>query len=69
LFSDLKTKIELEWVPEMIPLLEMSPGELPLMWNADFFIKSIDGQSLRYSLCEINVGCISLFPECDFLYG
>jgi len=43
---------------------------LPVIWDADFFINTIntDDPGKKYSLCEINVSCVSPFPESAIPY-
>jgi hypothetical protein len=43
---------------------------LPVIWDADFFINKINTEntSEKYSLCEINVSCVSPFPESSIPY-
>ena len=35
-FQALRTKMETEWVPQMIDLLDLDPASLPIIWDADF---------------------------------
>jgi hypothetical protein len=37
---------------------------MPVIWDADFFINkpNSDRAVSKYSLCEINVSCVSPFP-------
>ena len=64
LFSDLKEIMESKWIPELKQRLEIPDELLPVIWDADFFINSANSLSAKdkYSLCEINVSCVSPFP-------
>lgn len=64
LFSDLKEIMESRWIPELQTSLEISDELMPVIWDADFFINSINTLSAigKYTLCEINVSCVSPFP-------
>ena len=63
LFSDLKNAMENDWVPKLQKMQAITTGMLPVIWDADFFINSMEtGASAKYSLCEINVSCVSPFP-------
>ncbi len=64
LFDDLKTAMENEWVPKLQKRLSIEDDRMPVIWDADFFINDINNNSagVKYSLCEINVSCVSPFP-------
>lgn len=59
LFQPLRRRLEREWLPALQAHFGIHPGELPLLWDADFFL----GDFEEYQLCEINVSCVSPFPE------
>lgn len=64
-FADLRRRMEDEWTPGLQRLLSLSRHELPILWDADFLLRP-DGEAAkcgRYLLCEINVSCVSPFPE------
>jgi hypothetical protein len=63
-FQSLGNLMETKWVGEMQKCLSISTPELPLLWDADFFLgpKDEDGND-TYVLCEINVSCVSPYPE------
>lgn len=63
-FQRLGHLMETKWVGEMQKCLNISTAELPLLWDADFFLgpKDLDGND-TYVLCEINVSCVSPYPE------
>lgn len=64
IFNDLKEIMENKWIPELQKKLEIPDNMLPVIWDADFFINSISGDpgAGKYTLCEINVSCVSPFP-------
>lgn len=64
LFADLKEIMENKWVPELQDRLSINENMLPVIWDADFFINYPDSYNTagKYSLCEINVSCVSPFP-------
>ncbi|HEY5636171.1 MAG TPA: Cj0069 family protein [Burkholderiales bacterium] len=63
-FQALKQTLEAEWVPAAQKLLAIDTEELPLLWDCDFLLgpKTAEGED-SYVLCEINVSCISPYPE------
>ncbi len=65
LFRDLKEIMENNWVPELQKVISIENEMLPVIWDADFFINKVNTEntSKKYSLCEINVSCVSPFPE------
>jgi len=64
LFSDLKDKMEDQWIDQLTVETDLSPDKLPVIWDADFFINSmVPHVAGRYTLCEINVSSVSPFPE------
>jgi hypothetical protein len=63
LFKDLKLKMENEWVAQLLQLSNLSVDDLPVIWDADFFIDGSSIKNKRYILCEINVSSVSPFPE------
>jgi hypothetical protein len=64
LFSDLREIMENTWVPHLQKSLEIANERMPVIWDADFFINHINSNTAigKYSLCEINVSCVSPFP-------
>lgn len=56
--ADLRTLTEDDWTPGLLRFLDMSTDDLPALWDADFLLTD-DG----YRLCEINVSCVSPFPD------
>lgn len=70
LFRDLKNTMESEWVPQIQEITSLPDNMLPVIWDADFFINEINTQNSKekYELCEINVSCVSPFPESAIPY-
>lgn len=65
LFQDLRKIMESEWVPQLLDIASLRAEIMPIIWDADFFINKIDtgNTKTKYTLCEINVSCVSPFPE------
>ncbi len=63
-FQRLRQKMESEWVPQMMQLLGIASGALPIIWDADFLYgpRDASGQD-SYVLCEINVSSVFPVPE------
>src|SRR5436190_2213331 len=70
LFKDLKEIMEKNWVPQLQKLTDLNKEELPVIWDADFFINKINNENTaeKYSLCEVNASCVSPFPESSIPY-
>ncbi|SDT01290.1 Cj0069 family protein [Bradyrhizobium canariense] len=63
-FQALRTKMESEWTPQMMQLLDIDVGSLPIIWDADFLYGPRDARGQdTYVLCEINVSSVFPFPE------
>ena len=62
-FACLRSSLEHEWVPGMANLLNLSSTELPLLWDADFLFGPRDDGKDTFLLCEINVSCVSPYPD------
>ena len=64
LFSDLKSVMENKWIPELQIKLNIEDTMMPVIWDADFFINKLNSPDIggKYTLCEINVSCVSPFP-------
>jgi hypothetical protein len=62
-FQALKAKMESEWTPAMMRLLDIDRDSLPVIWDADFLYgpKTQSGED-TYVLCEINVSAVFPFP-------
>jgi hypothetical protein len=63
-FQALRTAMESEWIPGLMRSLNIAPASLPAIWDADFLYgpRSSFGED-TYVLCEINVSCVSPFPD------
>ena len=59
-YRDLRALVEGTWVPEMQRLLGLERDDLPVIWDADFFLGP-DEHS--YVLCEINASSTFACPE------
>jgi hypothetical protein len=70
LFGDLKQSMENNWIPELKSRLSIADELMPVIWDADFFINSIEPSTAinNYELCEINVSCVSPFPPSAIPY-
>jgi hypothetical protein len=63
-FQALKTKMEFDWTPQMMRLLDIDAKSLPIIWDADFLFGPRDASGKdSYVLCEINVSSVFPFPE------
>jgi hypothetical protein len=63
-FGTLRNKVEREWIPGMMKLLDLSLEELPAIWDADFLFgpRTASGED-TYVLCEINVSSVFPIPD------
>ena len=63
-FQALRRKMESEWTPQMMRLLDINAESLPVIWDADFLFgpRTAFGED-TYVLCEINVSSVFPFPE------
>lgn len=63
-FQALRAKMEAEWTPQMMHLLDIAYTSLPVIWDADFLYGPRDGLDAdSYVLCEINVSSVFPIPE------
>jgi len=63
-FQALRAKMESDWTPRMMKLLDIGAGSLPIIWDADFLYGPRDPSGKdTYVLCEINVSSVFPFPE------
>jgi hypothetical protein len=63
-YRNLRTHLELEWVPGLCRLAGIDDGELPVLWDADFLYGPIDDRGDdTYMLCEINVSSVIPYPD------
>ena len=65
LFQDLRKIMEDKWVPQLQQITGVKKEMMPVIWDVDFFINKVNTESTneKYTLCEINVSCVSPFPE------
>jgi hypothetical protein len=63
-FQALRAKMEGEWTPQMMQLVGLEPGTLPIVWDADFLYgpRTSSGED-TYVLCEINVSSVFAIPD------
>jgi hypothetical protein len=63
-YSELRSRIESEWIAEMQEILRLDAHSLPVIWDADFLYgeKTTAGDD-TYLLCEINASSTFAFPE------
>jgi hypothetical protein len=63
-FQSLRAKMEAEWTPQLMQLLDIDAESLPIIWDADFLHgpRTASGEN-SYVLCEINVSSVFPFPE------
>jgi hypothetical protein len=63
-FQSLRMKMEREWTPQLMQLLDIDGPSLPVIWDADFLYGPRTTSSEdTYVLCEINVSSVYPFPE------
>jgi hypothetical protein len=56
--------LENDWLPEAQRILGIETAELPALWDCDFMFGPKDSLGNdTYVLCEINVSCVSPFPD------
>jgi len=63
-FQALRVKMEQEWAPQMMQLLDLGAVSLPIIWDADFLYgpRTASGED-TYVLCEINVSSCFAIPD------
>jgi hypothetical protein len=63
-FRALRAKMEDEWTPQMMEVLGIDVGSLPIIWDADFLYgpPTLSGED-SYVLCEINVSSCFAIPD------
>jgi hypothetical protein len=64
-FQPLRAKLEREWMPMFLEEFGLLYHDLPVMWDADFMFgpRDTNDGSDTYVLCEINMSCVSPYPE------
>jgi hypothetical protein len=63
-YRQLRTRMEIEWMPALQEIVGVETTSLPVIWDADLLYgpKAADGED-TYVLCEINVSSTFAFPE------
>jgi hypothetical protein len=63
-FRVLRARLEREWVPQLLDLVDVNDAELPVLWDADFLYgpRTREGDD-TYMLCETNVSSVIPFPD------
>ncbi len=63
-FQALRAKVEAEWVPTMLAIVDVEADSLPAIWDADFLFgpKTPAGED-TYVLGENNISAALSFPE------
>jgi hypothetical protein len=63
-FAALRAKMEREWTPQMMQLLDIKAALLPVVWDADFLYGPRDSSGNdTFVLCEINVSAVFPIPD------
>ena len=65
--SELRHRLETEWVPGMTALLGLVPNDLPALWDVDLLLADPDRRSPHRPgggpvLCEVNASSVIPFP-------
>ncbi len=60
-FQAIRQSMESQWLQQLCQILEIKATDLPMIWDADFLFSDMDKDS--FVLCEINVSCVSPFPD------
>jgi Domain of unknown function (DUF6815) len=63
-FQALRAKMEKEWTPRMMEVLDIAAASLPIIWDVDFLYgpRTPSGED-TYVLCEINVSSVFAIPD------
>jgi uncharacterized protein DUF6815 len=63
-FQPITARMEEEWLPAMLQVLDIDRESLPVIWDADFLYgpQTASGED-SYVLCEINVSSVYPFPD------
>ena len=63
-YQGLRQRLESEWIGMLASCVGLRQGQLPLLWDCDFFLgESAPRAEERYVLCEINVSSVAPFPD------
>jgi hypothetical protein len=61
-YEGLRHSLEVEWLPELLARASLVPESMPAIWDLDFLVATREGEP-QYVLCEINMSCVSPFPD------
>jgi hypothetical protein len=66
-FSELRQRLETEWVPAMRALLDLGPDDLPALWDIDLLLTDPHRVSPQrgaggFVLCEVNASSVIPLP-------
>ena len=60
----MRDRMQAEWVPQMMKLLDIDRNSLPIIWDADFLYGPRDTSGAdTYILCEINISAVLPIPD------
>ena len=62
LFQDLRSMVQDKWIPQLQEIHAIPDENMPLLWDIDLFIEDAALNEKKYTLCEMNVSCVSPFP-------
>jgi hypothetical protein len=63
-FQDLRERMEREWTPQLMALLDIDVKSLPVIWDADFLYgPRTEAGKDTFVLCEINVSSVFPIPD------
>jgi hypothetical protein len=63
-FQALRAKMENEWTPQMMDVLNIDSDSLPIIWDADFLYgPRTEAGTDTFVLCEINVSSVFAIPD------
>jgi hypothetical protein len=62
-FQGIRARMEREWTPALIRILQIAPDDLPVIWDADFLLgpRAAGGED-SFVLCEINASSVYPMP-------
>lgn len=63
-FQRVKQRMESEWLPELLRTLDLTPGQLPAVWDVDLLYgpRTTSGND-SFVLCEINISSVFPLPD------
>lgn len=63
-FQAVKRRLEQEWLPALLRLLDIPTTRLPILWDCDFLLGPKDAEGAdTYVLCEINLSSVVPYPD------